>query len=288
MTIRFNAHTKKSYDSRWCERIPDLRDQTVKDIIAKNIQPACSYDNFFNQEELDWIRGYAFSCCDSTRHNEDGTVFLHGNLAGIYEKFADKINNILPGAENSPTVSGNFYITASPYGLHNDNVRLCDWEDSLISEQKDSSERRWVPWRNIIIPLYVAPNNTPSEAVFFTQRHIDFACIFHHNHEGGTYSGYPIARDYSVLQFYGTDGNPIDKKMNLIEYDEDHYQKYLSLNTSKRRLTGMTPELTCDWTPGSIMIFDSAQLHATNNGQRGNAKWFSKMGLLLSFLKEIS
>ena len=67
--------------------------------------------------------GYAFSRCDTVRHNDNGTMFISGNLQGVYEKFADRINQMVPGAENSPVVGGNFFITPSQYGLHNDSTR---------------------------------------------------------------------------------------------------------------------------------------------------------------------
>jgi hypothetical protein len=277
-------YERKEYDSDFTRYIADLRIQSVRDVIAKNIQPAKVYNNIFDQEELDWIRGYAFTCCRSVKHNNDGTIFLHGNLDGVYEKFADKINKILPGAENSPIVGGNIYITQHPYGLHNDSTRFLDWENGLEKYPTDHNERRWVPWRNVIIPIMVTPENTPSHAVFFKQRHIDFACLFHHGHAGTMPAQYPIARDYDLLEFYDSNGQKIDKQLNSISYDQEHYEKYLSY-TPKRRLTGMVPELTCRWHPGDAMVFDAVQLHATNKGTK--CTWLTKMGLLLTFLKEI-
>ena len=60
------------------------------------------------------------------------------------------------GAENSPVVGGNFFITPSQYGLHNDSTRETDWRNTLDKTPYNSERRKYVPWRNIIIPLFTA------------------------------------------------------------------------------------------------------------------------------------
>jgi len=284
MNVGLLGYNRTEYQCAYERYLPDLRDAKVVDTIASNSLKAQSYSQMFDQDELNWIRGYAYTSCTVVRHNDNGTVFISGNLQGVYEKFADKINSIIPGAEHSPVVGGNYFVTNDQYGLHNDSTRLADWENSLKAVPADAEQRRWVPWRNIIIPIYVTPQHTPSDAVFFNERHIDFAHVYNHGHKGEIATTYPVARDYSQIQFHGLDGQPIDKSLNTKEYDEQHYQQYLNY-TPKRRLSGLHPELTCEWTPGCPIVFDAVQLHATNKGR--NTKWTTKMGLLLTFLKEM-
>jgi hypothetical protein len=58
---------------------------------------------------------------------------------------------------------------------------------------------------------------------------------------------------------------------------------------------GLTPESTLEWVPGKPIVFDAVQLHATNPGTNLKSdhpyathyQWNLKMGLLLTFLKEI-
>ena len=59
----------------------------------------------------------------------------------------------LPGADQSPIVGGNYFITPSQYGLHNDSMRRSDWEKSFSDVAKIDPSRKYVPWRNLIIPI---------------------------------------------------------------------------------------------------------------------------------------
>lgn len=283
-TVQLAGYNRHEYENAYERYLPNLNRPDVVDSIAKNSTKAKAYNLMFSQDELDWIRGFAFTSCAVARYNQNGTVFISGNLEAVYKQFKDRIDEIIPGAENSPVVGGNYFVTNDQYGLHNDSTRLVDWKNSLQSVPEDANQRRFVPWRNVIIPLYVTPDNTTSQGVFFNERHIDFAHVYNHGHKGDIATTYPIARDYSQIQFHGLDGNPIPRENNTKEYNEEHYKKYLDY-TPKRRLSGLTPELTCNWEPGRPIVFDAVQLHATNKGN--DVKWTSKMGLLLTFLKEM-
>lgn len=275
----------KSYKLNYEYWLANLKDPIVQQDISSNFQKAEVFDEAFTQEEITWIYGYAFSRCSTVRHNDNGTMFVSGNLQGIYEKFADRINQMIPGAEHSPVVGGNFFITPSQYGLHNDSTREADWIDGLLDVPADSEQRKWVPWRNMIIPLFTAPSNIESHGVFFDQRHVDFAHVYNHGHTGKIATTYPVARDHSELNFSLLDGSTQPTAYNLRKYDTEHYDEYLYY-TPYRRLTGLTPELTCTWRPKAPIVFDAFQLHATNKGFKGT-HWTTKMGLLLTFLREI-
>jgi len=277
----------KMYPRDYEHHMPSLKDPSVIKNISQHFQKAQAYEEMFTDDEINWIYGYAFSRCQTVRHNDNGTIFISGNLNGVYEKFAKRINEIIPGAENSPLVGGNFFITPSQYGLHNDSTRESDWTKSLYNVLENDEKRKWVPWRNVIIPIFTAPPNVESHGVFFDQRHIDFAHVYNHGMKPGqeTATTYPIISDHSQVDFYLLDGSVQDKEKNLKSYDKDHYEKYLYY-TPYRRLSGLTPELTCEWKPKCPIVFDAVQLHATNKGFKDN-QWTVKMGLLLTFLREI-
>lgn len=279
--------THKNYKLEYEHWLMNLKDPTVVSNISSNFQPATTFDNEFTEKEIEWMYGYAFSRCRTVRHNDNGTMFISGNLEGVYERFADRINQMVPGAENSPVVGGNFFITPSQYGLHNDSTRESDWVNSLTKTPVDSDRRKWVPWRNIIIPLFTAPANIESHAVFFNQRHVDFAHVYHHGKKSDQYvaTTYPIVENHQDIDFYTQNGTIQDKSLNLKNYDIAHHEKYLYY-TPYKRLTGLTPELTCEWKPRSPIVFDAVQLHATNKGFVNN-HWTTKMGLLLTFLREV-
>lgn len=295
----------------------NLKDPHVVQNIADHIEPPKVFfegDVTFDEDEIRWLYGYAFSSCLNVRHNANGTIFISGNLHRVASKFIDKLEKILPGCSNSPSVAGNFLITPSQYGLHTDSTRQTDWESSFNKIPKDSSNRKYVPWRNILIPMWIGNMpDTVSHAVFFHQRHIDFAHVYLNANPYGkqkTATTYPVVFDHSQIDFYGSDGKPIDRSYNSVPYDKNHWKEYLEY-TPYRRLEGLTPELTCEWVPGAPFVFDAFQLHATNKGttvneyfemrathDNGKPKsgffnkterntWDIKMGLLLTFLREV-
>ena len=267
--------------------MPNLKDENVIRNIAENFQKAIAHDIMFDEDDLQWLYGFAYSRCHTVRHNDNGTVFISGNLQTIYKKFKDKIDNIIPGAENSPVVGGNFFITPSQYGLHNDSTREKDWQDTLKNTPLDSNRRRFVPWRNVIIPIYTCLPGVESHGVFFDQRHIDFAHVYHHGRKPDqkVATTYPLVDDHKDIDFHLLDGTKQDREKNLLPYNENHFDRYLYY-TPKRRLTGLTPELTCKWEVGKPIVFDAVQLHATNKGLK-DRQWNTKMGLLLTFLREM-
>ena len=151
----------------------------------------------------------------------------------------------------------------------------------------DSNRRRFVPWRNVIIPIYTCLPGIESHGVFFDQRHIDFAHVYHHGRKPDqkVATTYPLVDDHKDIDFHLLDGTKQDKEKNLLPYNENHFDRYLYY-TPKRRLTGLTPELTCKWEVGKPIVFDAVQLHATNKGLK-DRQWNTKMGLLLTFLREM-
>jgi len=281
-----NLPAPATYPKRYETLLKDIKNPLVKQNIADHLQPATSHDNIFTEKDLTWIYGFAFRCCTTVRHNNNGTMFMSGNLGGVYHNFKDKIDQLIPGAENSPIVGGNFFITPSQYGLHNDSMREMDWQKSLEESSLDDPNRKYVPWRNLIIPIFTAPKDIESHAVFFDQRHIDWAHVYNHGMQPGqeTATTYPIVDDHSKIDFHTINGLQ-SKEKNLIAYDKDHYDKYLYY-TPYRRLTGLTAEYTCEWKPGCPIVFDAVQLHATNQGYPDN-QWTTKMGLLLCFFREV-
>jgi hypothetical protein len=275
--------------------MPDLAGEYACDAMRKIFEPAIVSQEEFNEEELSWLYAFAFGCCHNVRHNANGTIFVSGNHDLIVTKFADKLEKILPGCTKSPKISGNFFITPSQYGLHNDSTRRMDWENSIVKAPIDSPLRKYTPWRNIIIPLWLAYPQTVSHGVWFDQRHIDFAHVYNHGEEvKPPATTYPVVKDHSTIDFYNQKGELLSKEQSAKAYDAAHYKKYL-WHTPIVRLTGLTPESTIEWVPGKPIVFDAVQLHATNPGTNLKSDlpfathevWNLKMGLLLTFLKEI-
>lgn len=317
LTVKSRWDTSDPYKTPHESWMANLRDPNIVNNIAENLEPAKVFyegdDVTFTTDELRWMYGFAFSQCLNVRHNANGTIFVSGNLHKVAEKFIDKLEKILPGCSNSPSVAGNFLITPSQYGLHTDSTRETDWINSFEKTPEDSEDRRFVPWRNILIPMWIGNlPETVSHGVFFNQRHIDFAHVYLHGnpYNKPTATTYPVVTDHGDILFHDGNGKPIPKGKNYEIYDKEHWKQYLEY-TPHSRLTGLTPELTCEWVPGKPFVFDAFQLHATNKGTDIDYKykhtpideeendsdtpriktvrqtWDVKMGLLLTFLREV-
>lgn len=279
------SHPPADRIRNYSEFIPSMDDPKAVAAITRFLSPAQKIDSVFLPAELEQLSQFAFSGKVEMRRNANGTVFVSGpELRQCYAMFSEKIEALLPGAGASPAIQGNFFITPTQYGLHNDAPRESDFKHSLKHNPKEAKDRNYVPWKNIIIPLWQGPENAVSQIIFFKQRHIAWAHVYNHsNATQGISTTYPIITNHGDIDFHDHTGAVIPRDLNLIEYDESHYNQYLK-STPRKRLTGLTPELTCNWEPGSLLIFDPVQLHATNKGQPA---WNIKMGLLLTFLKEI-
>lgn len=263
--------------------LTDIENEDVATQIKKNFAPAQCFDEMFDEQEIQWMQGYAFSRCRKLRVNPNGTFFISGNLRGVYEKFSEKFEKILPGSGQSPVVKGNYFITPEQYGLHNDSIRKKDWTSTFEKFPYDHEDRRWVPWRNVVIPLMIYPV-VDNHVVFFEQRHISWFTVYNHGAENVGDADYPIITDYSKIQFETLKGKQ-DVQQNIKPYDPLHWEKYLNY-TPYQRLTGLTQESTVEWKPRCPMVFDCFQLHATNQGLT-NKTWKIKMGLLMCFFKRI-
>lgn len=274
--------------------MPPMDDPIAVENMRRHISPSKCYDNMFDKDELDYIWKHAF--CDEAypRLNRNGTVLIAGDrlTKKMYSDFKDKINSVIPKAELSPKVGGNYFITPQQYGLHNDSIRPQDWETSLNITPRDDYQRRYTCYKNFIIPLWVGTHLDEvdgGQIVFFDQRHIDWAHVYN---GGGLVpniaSVYKISTDYTELQFHDGNGNLIPKEDNAIPFNKEDHKKWM--NTPYDRLKGLSIENVFNWVPGSPCIFDAVQLHATNEGTKGGdvkKTWNSKMGLLLTFLVEL-
>jgi hypothetical protein len=172
-----------------------------------------------------------------------------------------------------------------------DAMREKGYRGMLESVPLNDKQRVFTTWKNFILPLWMGVNDDEfdgGQIVFFEQRDIGWAKVYNGgNQTPGIASIYEIVTDYTDIQFYDRNGVEIPREDNAIPFDKEFHKRYL--NTPYRRVQGLSAETVFDWTPGSPMVFDAVQLHATNEGSKDKNKkmWNSKMGLLMMFYKEL-
>jgi len=260
--------------------------------IRRHIEPSRKFDNVFSKEELDDIWKRAFSDAHpNVRMNRNGTVLISGNLTSIYNDFKEQINKCVGlKASASPTVGGNFFMTPQQYGLHNDSIRPHDFNWTVEQVPMNDSRRKYTCWRNFLLPLWIGTHQDTEDGgqfIAFDQRDIGWAKVYNGgNKTPNIASVYEIVTDYTTLQWYDGHGSLISQEKNSTPFDKEIFNQHI--NTPYERVAGLSVESILDWTPGSPMVFDAVQIHASNSGTNKNTKsWNSKMGLLLTFLIEL-
>ena len=260
--------------------------------VRRHSSKADCIEALFTETELDWLWKHAFTTdYNVPRLNRNGTIIIDVDMELIYKKYKDKFDQALGlNAEKSPAIGGNYFITPQQYGLHMDAMREKGYNNMLEHVPLNDPQRKYTTWKNIITPLWIGSHLDEldgGQIVFFEQRDIGWAKVYNGGAETKNIASiYEIVTDYSHLQFYDRDGNPMPASTE--PFDKEFFNKYM--NTPYRRLAGLNAESVFDWKPGSPCIFDAVQLHATNEGSLNTEprkKWNSKMGLLMTFMIEL-
>jgi hypothetical protein len=260
--------------------------------IRRHSSEAQCLDNMFSKDDLDWIWKNAFTDDSVPRLNKNGTVIIDTDMTKIYDRYKDKILECVgESAADTCAIGGNYFITPQQYGLHMDAMREKGYKGMLETVPLNHEQRVYTTWKNFILPLWLGSNDDEldgGQIVFFEQRDIGWAKVYNGgNQTPGIASIYEIVTDYTNIQFYDRNGAAIPREKNAEPFDKEFHSKYL--NTPYRRVQGLTAENVFDWIPGTPMVFDAVQLHATNEGSKDKNKkmWNSKMGLLMMFYKEL-
>lgn len=260
--------------------------------VRRHSSEAKCLDNMFSDDDLNWVWKNAFTDDSVPRLNKNGTVIVDTDMTKVYDKFKDKILECVgEDAANTCAIGGNYFITPQQYGLHMDAMREKGYRGMLESVPLNDEQRVFTTWKNFILPLWIGTNDEEQDGgqiVFFEQRDIGWAKVYNGgNQTPGIASIYEIVTDYTNIQFYDRNGAAIPREKNAEPFDKDFHSKYL--NTPYRRVQGLSAENVFDWVPGTPMVFDAVQLHATNEGSKDKNKkmWNSKMGLLMMFYKEL-
>jgi len=259
--------------------------------IKRHVSPSKIYHEMFNEDERTEIWKSAFVDMGLPRYNRNGTVLIDSDLQQVYDRYKSKIDNCINNASDSPCIGGNYYITPQQYGVHNDTMRRVGYNRMLENIPLNHPQRKYTPGKVILIPLWTGTHFDEidgGQLVLFKQREIGWAKVYNNKKETKNIASiYDIVTDYSALQFYDEYGNEIPKEKNLIPFDKELHKKYI--NSPYNRVEGLSIELVEDWVPGSAFVFDTVQLHYSNEGtkEKGYKTWNAKMGVFLLFLIEL-
>lgn len=217
-------------------------------------------ENFFSEEDLEWLTELMYRGHQKRRTKECGTLHFFADNNLIEEKFYDKLKEVIPELERTKAWEGNFLITSSPYNLHIDTGR------------PQMAQHNLVPGKQIIIPLFVGHTNKlyknsdripDAGTAVFKNRFLKYGSNFAKSDPQYHTDVFYTVRDYSALQCYGVDGEPWKVDWNQ-PVPEDVYKKYFT-HFPKQWLDGFELDKVFNWYRRSLIVFDRSQAHSGIN-----------------------
>ena len=243
----------------------DYREQ-YKKFMLKSKQ----YLNVLDKEQRDKLVDFMFKETENWRTSPTGNLFFRGNFKTLGERYIIPwLSHIIGDTIDFDKVTswqGNFFHTPHQYGIHTDMPE----PDNEFNENK-------ITYRSILIPLYILPEKR-CHITFFDQRVIDTGCTLDYGPFQST-THYRSFTDYSLIDHVYTLEGPTtisDKDMTREEFEMNFFHQAPS---TIERYKGLTVENTFDWQPGSVITFDTAQIHSSTQGK---TPFKTKAGLRIS------
>jgi hypothetical protein len=243
-----------------------------KSQIIESFEPAYSIDNFFTDDEIKQLTLYQFQNSNRIKmQNSSSNIqpivdmsilfkdldFLKSKCTDVFGKFADEH-------------TGNFFITNRLHDIHVDLIAETEasnpWYDNLI------------PYKSVIIPLFLTKDET-AHTTFMEQRRIGYSVIFDRDFLSPSESSiYEIQREYTDL--IDINGNQTDPNIDLNQWSENKYPQI-----TKNNFIGFSEESILEQRVGSLIVFDSCQIHASCDMNQKPYNWL-KNAINIQFYKE--
>ncbi len=230
------------------------------------------WPDVFSPEDLDELSHFMFKSTLNWRVSDTGNLFFSGDFPKIIVRFYKQLEKLVDLTELTG-IRGNFYHTPHQYGFHTD-----------MPEKEDFSFLPGdVAYKSLLIPLYKLPRDSKCHMLFFKERLLDHGATLDRGKSKSLthYKSYDQYEDIECL--YNEKREHITYKDE--PFDEDVFKKYnLGHSFDKERFSGFHLESAFEWVPGSVMVFDTTQLHCSNKGLEGQL-FNAKAGLRISLWK---
>ena len=224
--------------------------------------------DFFTEDDVEWLTDRMFRHHTDRRIKDSGTLHFFDTMGEIVDHFFDKLHPLMPKLEKGDrTHTGNFVFSTNPYNVH---------IDTGSRGYKDLSEG-CVPYKQIIIPLWVSPMGGMSATAVYKQRAISYGTNFVRGFKKEFRTDvWRSVKDYRQVPLFNLDGTPMgqfEKPFNM-----ETYTDWLT-NVPYESLTGLDVEGFYNWDRRSIIVFDRCCLHSGTDFIKYGTK--SKAGLTI-------
>lgn len=251
-------------------------DNSLRNQVVDYLKPSRCYTNVLSEKCITDLVDFMFRKTESWRTSPTGNLFFAGNFISLVEDYVYPMLKDVIDQEDIDwnvvdNVGGNFFHTPHQYGIHTD-----------MPEIENSYSKHVVPYRSILIPLYVlAPVDHVSHMIYYKQRVVDSGCTLDHGPHTST-THYRSFKDYSKIEnVYTLDGPTtinMEEKMSTEEFTKAGLDKAPS---PIERYNGLSVENSFEWRPGDIHTFDTCQVHSST---KGIPKFKTKAGLRIMLL----
>ncbi len=234
----------------------------------KTWESSFQIQDFFTEDEVEWFTDRMFRHHTDRRIKDSGTLHFFDNMGEIIDHFFDKFQSIMPELQKGDmSHTGNFVFSTNPYNVHIDTG----------SRHYRDHDPNYVPYKQIIIPLWVSPMGGMSATAIYKQRAISYGTNFVRGFQKEFRTDvWRSVKDYSVVPLFNVDGSPVTDLEKLFE--NEVYVDWLT-NVPYDSLTGLEAEGFYNWDRRSIIVFDRCCLHSGTDFTKYGTK--SKAGLTI-------
>jgi hypothetical protein len=250
-----------------------------RESIISNFSESFCVKNIISKDELEFFTRAAFQSQPNISVLQNGMCLMDGNLYDLFLTLKDRISDFLgESVKTCPAVGGHFVLQPCGARVHSDGVKEKAWYNSPQEIDEYHPQRRYTSWKSILIPLWChGEMNKGGHIVFFDQRANSFA----HAYNSGSSYYKPVTNEET--EYLDINGNTVDLEKERI--DQDLYQKYI--DKSYDHVKRFSIENVFEWCPGDMLVFDSTQLHVSNQKNPEKKPYYSnKMGFLITLIKE--
>jgi hypothetical protein len=240
----------------------------IKNIISEEDRTYL-YDYWkYTHADREFLAGGGFAENDNRSKKKGSLKYPYdwNEISHILEPIVERVL----GSDNFKFISGRFYKVSDVYTW--DNIHTDNWNylkklypdgctnnngADLIKYGQDYPERIYMPWKTIVIPLYIEGS---ANTVVFDQ--------FNYGIESVSWN-----RDYYRTTWPGSPKDYTEYMTGEMSISDEDYEKYLShLVFDREKLRGLSIQAVHKWKLGNGYIWNSTQLHVPGKHKPGSFK----------------
>jgi hypothetical protein len=236
---------------------------------TKYFSSAECHRNLFDSADVDFLTSSMFRNTLKWRLGESGNIFFSGNFKSMIRALYPKFDKVIDLSKVTG-IKGNFFITPHQYGFHTDMPE--DTDSTLLSGD--------VAYKSILIPLFKLPETSKCHIFYFNERllcggvTLDKGPTKSHTH----YKSFSSYEDIDCIY----DLTLKKRGFKEMPFDQEVFDTYNLGSTSPiERYSGFSIENVFDWESGDCHVFDTTQLHCSNEGL-AKKMFKNKAGLRIS------